>query len=422
MNPDSGKQRSDRRVFLMRAGLSAFGDNMMAPYVGVYAVQMGASPAEMGWLRSLQNLSGNTMQLAWGIAMDRIGRPVLFLLLGSLIGGILWLPLLFVSTPQQIIVVTVLQGLFLSMAAPSSLTVNDSLIPKSKRSQGIAEFHSVWMIGTIPATLLAGYLMSQTRGSLKAMYFLPIIIAAIFRGGSSLLLWPMMRREKTEVGISAGDPFGQIWMLLQNTSLRILYTISFFQGFFMSFAWPLFPIANVLVTGNNMFLIALLSITNTVVSSLTRPYFGRLADRLGKKPLIILGRIGIALVPLCYAFATEPWHLIVAQVIIGLFMMAESITQAYILENTGPGAIATSLSLYSMVYGIATFLGSLTGGHIVNELLILGFTQTRALTIGFLFAAGGRIITGLAYGKLKEEPRTTLRNFLNGKPPRVAKP
>ncbi len=63
MNPDSEKQRSDRRVFLMRAGLSAFGDNMMAPYVGVYAVQMGATPAEMGWLRSLQNLSGNTCGL-----------------------------------------------------------------------------------------------------------------------------------------------------------------------------------------------------------------------------------------------------------------------------------------------------------------------------------------------------------------------
>ncbi len=385
---------------------------MMAPYVGIYAVQMGANPADMGWLRSLQNLSGNTMQLAWGMAMDRIGRPVLFLLLGSLIGGILWFPLLFVSTPQEIIVITVVQGLFMSMAVPSSLTVNDTLVPKSKRSQGVAEFHSVWMIGTIPATLLAGYLMSQTRGSLKAMYFLPIVIAGVFRGGSSLLLWFMMRREKREAERSVGGLFDNVGVILQNPGLRGLYLISFFQGFFMSFAWPLFPIANVIITKNDMFLIAMLSTVNNIVSLLTRPYLGRLADRFGKKPIIMLGRIGIALVPLSYALATEPWHLIVANLFIGIFMVADSVTQAYIMENTKPGSIATSLALYSMVYGVATFLGSLAGGHLVNELLILGFEQTRALVVGFLFAAGGRVVTGIAHGRLKEEPKPASSRLL----------
>lgn len=401
MNRDPNRRSHDHWIFLVRTSLSAFGESMMAPYVGVYAVQMGANPAQMGWLRSLGNLSTNTLQLAWGMAMDRIGRPLIFVFIGSLIGGILWIPLLFVSTPQQIIVIVVIQGLFLSMLGPSSVAVNDSLVPRSKRSQGVAELHSAWMLGSIPATLLAGYLMSGITGSLKAMYFLPIILAALFRGGSSLLIWPMMRRERRKTKSVAKSFFHNMGVILQNRSLRILYLISLFQGFFMSFAWPLFPIADVIVTENNMFIIALLSVTHTTISSFTYPYFGRLADRFGKKPIIMLGRIGIALVPFTYAYATESWHLIIAHIFWGIFMVAESITQAYILDNAKPDAIGTSLASYGLILGISTFLGSLSSGYLVNEMLILGFEQIDALSIGFLIAAGGRVGTGLAYSRLE---------------------
>ncbi len=404
MNRRPYRRSHDHWIFLVRTSLSAFGESMMAPYVGVYAVQMGANPAQMGWLRSLGNLSANTLQLAWGMAMDRIGRPTLFVFVGSLVGGILWLPLLFVSTPQQIIVITVIQGLFLSMLGPSSVAVNDSLVPKSKRSQGVAELQSAWMLGSIPATLLAGYLMSVITGSLKTMYLLPIILAAIFRGGSSLLIWPMMKREKRKIKKVDKSFLHNLGIILQNKSLRILYTISLLQGFFMSFAWPLFPIADVIVTKNNMFVIAMLTVTHTAISSLTYPYSGRLADRFGKKPIIMLGRIGIALVPLTYAFASKSWHLIIAHIFWGIFMVAESITLAYILDNAQPDAIGTSLASYGLFLGISTFLGSLASGYLVNELIIRGFEQINALSIGFLIAAVGRVGAGLAYSKLVDRP------------------
>lgn len=175
----------------------------------------------------------------------------------------------------------------------------------------------------------------------------------------------------------------------------------------MSFAWPLFPIANVIVTKNDMFIVAMLNVTHTAISSLIYPYFGRLADRHGKKTIIMLGRIGIALVPFTYAFATESWHLFIAHIFWGIFMVAESITQAYILDNAQPDAIGTSLASYGLILGISTFLGSLASGYLVNELIILGFEQLTALSIGFLIAAGGRVGTGLAYSRLADRP--TLR-------------
>lgn len=376
---------------------------MMGPYIGVYAVQLGATPAEMGWLQSLQQFSGSTMQLAWGWLMDRLGRPVLFVFVGGLIGGILLLPLLFVSSPQEIIIIAVLLGLGASMVGPSAPTVNNNLVPSSKRSQGVGEYHSLMTIGAIPATLLAGYLMSQTRGSLKAMYFLPIVMGATIRVGAAILLWPMMRREKRTAERGTQGLFENIGFILENSSLRIFFIISFFNGFFQSFPRTLFPIANVLITKNNMFFIGLLSITHTVISSLTRPYFGRLADRFGQRPFLVLGRTGMALTTLGYALATEPWHLIIANISWGIFAMEGTITQAYLLSHANPESIGTSLAFYSTVNSIAGVLGALASGYLVNELLSYGFAQTIALSIGFFVATGGRALTGITCLKLKEK-------------------
>ena len=49
----------------VRQILANFSSGIINPYVPIYAVQLGASSEEMGWLRSLANLFGNIMQVPW---------------------------------------------------------------------------------------------------------------------------------------------------------------------------------------------------------------------------------------------------------------------------------------------------------------------------------------------------------------------
>ena len=79
------------------------------------------------------------------------------------------------------------------------------------------------------------------------------------------------------------------------------------------------------------------------------------------------------------------------------------ITQAYLLSHANPESVGTSLAFYSAVNSVAAFLGALTSGYFVNELVFYGFAQTAALSIGFLVATGGRALTGMTYIKLKEK-------------------
>ncbi|MBL7118434.1 MFS transporter [Candidatus Bathyarchaeota archaeon] len=406
MGEEEGQRQSDRRIWLLSQGIGAFGSSLLTPYLGVYAVQLGANPAEMGWFRSLDRISRSTTQLVWGGLMDRIGRPLLLVFIANFLGAITILPLLFVSSPREIIIIVFLLGFIGAMGDPSTTAANDSLAPRSKRNQALGELHAVYGISSIPALLLAGYIMSQTRDNLRAMYFQPIVMSVAICAGASLLLWPIMRREKQRAVKRKKGLFSNVGRVLQDRNLRTFYSISFFSSFFLWFPHSLFPIANVLITKNDMFLISLLSITNTAVSSLTRPYFGQLADKFGQKRILVLGKISMALTPLIYAVATEPWHLLVAHVSWGITTIANTMTQAYMLEHANPEMTGTSLAVHATIAGVAGFLAPLTSGYLANELLFRGFTQTRVLSIGFFFTAGARTIDGILHLKLKDERRT----------------
>ena len=70
---------------VLRSVVNSFGMGMVNPFIGPYAVQLGASPSEMGWFQSFANLGNNVLQIFWGRLSDKLGRRVPFLVLGNLI-------------------------------------------------------------------------------------------------------------------------------------------------------------------------------------------------------------------------------------------------------------------------------------------------------------------------------------------------
>ena len=47
----------------VRSVVNSLGLGMVNPFLSPYAVELGASPSEMGWFQSLSNLSNNVMQV-----------------------------------------------------------------------------------------------------------------------------------------------------------------------------------------------------------------------------------------------------------------------------------------------------------------------------------------------------------------------
>lgn len=97
--------------------------------MGVYAVQLGASSSEMGWFQSPASLSNNVLQILWGKLSDRIDRRTPFIVLGGLTLLGLWLPMMFVTTANQLIILIAIQALLGSMATPAWTALIGDLVP-----------------------------------------------------------------------------------------------------------------------------------------------------------------------------------------------------------------------------------------------------------------------------------------------------
>jgi MFS family permease len=375
---------------------------MVSPYIPIYAVQLGAGSQEMGWLRSLNNLFSNIMQIPWGIICDRAGRYVPFIIIGGVVSSLLWLPILYVTTPWQLILVIAFQALVSSMVAPAWAALIGRILPEFKRGAGTASVNSSASLGSIIAILFSGMLMSYFGGSLSDMYRAPIILAAISGFVGSMIMLAF-KEDRAKYNSLENRRWPRLKDFTENRNFRAFLAISFIHSLFMSMAWPLFPITISTITKSNMLKIAYLSSISPAVSLLMRRYTGRLSDRSGRKALMVFGRAGIFVYPFIYAFATSTYHLYTAEFIIGILTaIGDVVVFAYIIDITSEEHRGIATAVYNTVTGLSTFLGSLLGGYMPAFLSGFGLANEVSMKATYLVSSVGRFIGGLLFTRVKE--------------------
>jgi len=387
------------RPLYLRSVIASFGNGVMAPYTTVYAVQLGASPSEMGWFRSLTNLSASVMQVPWGNVSDKLGSRVPFIVLGSILSSLLWLPMIYVRTSGELVALAVAQAFISSMVAPAWSALIGDMVPHSGRGSVTATINAAASFGSILATLMSGYVMTIVGGTLSQMYMIPLILAAVFGFTASFTMLTL--REKRE---ARPRQWGSWRSLLRgNPNFRTFCLISVAHSFFMAMAWPIFPITVVKVIKADTMQIAYLSVIQGSVSLIVRRFVGRLVDRAGRKPLIVFGRAGIVLVPVIYAIATSVYYLYVVDLFIGIVIAAVEIAVfAYLLDIIPEEQRAGSFALFNTFNGLSTFLGSLVGGYLADMAASIGFAELASLQLVYAISAVGRLGGGLLYAKIKE--------------------
>jgi len=398
---DEEVQQSLKPIYV-RQILSNFSDGIISPYVSIYAVQLGASSTEMGWLRSLINLLGNAMQIPWGIVSDKLGRYVPAILVGGVLSASLWLPLLFVMSPVQLIAIVSLQAFATSVVAPAWASLMGKMMPKSRRGVTTSRINIAASLGAIGATLLSGYIMTSRGGSLSNMYMIPILLASLCGLVSSIVMVTI--REKKRVSGGSNTSSRLTWKVFRsNTHFQTLCKVSFIQSFFMSTAWPLFAITQVRVVKADMMQIAYISVISGVVAIFARRLFGRITDYAGRRTLLIIGRVGIFIYPVMYALATNVYHLFFADLIVGIFgAISDVVLFAYQLDIMPEDQRGTSIAFFNTVNGVSTFFGSLFGGYIPLLLGQAGLDYLLSLQLAYAISAAGRLGGGLLFLKIRE--------------------
>lgn len=128
------------------------------------------------------------------------------------------------------------------------------------------------------------------------------------------------------------------------------------------------------------------------------PLFGRLSDRLARKPLILTGLGLYALVSLAYTLAQSLWQLGLLRLVQGLAStLVTPQAQAYVAERTPPGREGRTLNLFYTAQFLGMGLGPLLGGSLAEHFGLtapfyaMGLLTTVALwAVLFLVPMEGR--------------------------------
>ena len=95
------------------------------------------------------------------------------------------------------------------------------------------------------------------------------------------------------------------------------------------------------------------------------PFLGRLSDRVGRKPVLLVSQLGTMLGFIVMARADSLWMLYAARIIDGVTAGNLTIAQAYISDNTRPEDRAKSFALIGIAFGLGFFLGPAVTGRLV---------------------------------------------------------
>jgi MFS family permease len=92
------------------------------------------------------------------------------------------------------------------------------------------------------------------------------------------------------------------------------------------------------------------------------PIIGRMSDRIGRKPMLLISQVGTFIGFLVMAGAQSLWVLYIARILDGSTAGNLSLAQAYISDHTEPSERAKSFGLVGIAFGVGFFIGpSLTG-------------------------------------------------------------
>ena len=92
------------------------------------------------------------------------------------------------------------------------------------------------------------------------------------------------------------------------------------------------------------------------------PILGRLSDRFGRRPILLVSIFGTFLGFVLFGFATSLWMLFVARILDGITGGNLSVAQAYISDVTDAQNRAKGLGLVGAAFGIGFIIGPVTGG------------------------------------------------------------
>jgi MFS transporter, DHA1 family, tetracycline resistance protein len=108
--------------------------------------------------------------------------------------------------------------------------------------------------------------------------------------------------------------------------------------------------------------IGILVLSYSAAQFLLAPVWGRLSDRFGRRPILIVGLLGSAVSYLVFAYAGSITALLLSRIMAGVGGANIPVAQAYIADITPPEKRAGGMGLIGAAFGLGFIFGPAIGG------------------------------------------------------------
>jgi DHA1 family multidrug resistance protein-like MFS transporter len=151
------------------------------------------------------------------------------------------------------------------------------------------------------------------------------------------------------------------------------------------------------------------------ITALMSPFWGRLADRVGRKIMIERSLVSFVIVMAAMGFVTEAWHVFALRAVQGLFAGYGALALTMAADAAPRDKMAFAIGTVQTAQRIGPALGPVIGGTVAQ---LVGLRRAFLVTAGFYLVALVLVFTmyherrGHVPADAKREGRITFRNVL----------
>ena len=364
-----------------------------SPVLPLFAQALGSGNATLGMIAAVSPFAGILCSFPVGVLSDKIGRRRL-LIVSGVVFVIAPLLYLFISDPLMLIPVRFFHGLGTAILGPVAAALLVDRFP-GRKGEVLGQYSSSTLIGRSLAPLTGGVILSYFAAYPGLISYQLVYVAAFIAAIPAFAI-TLLYSEKghhdvvfvpfKEFTRSFRTFFGdRVLRATAFVEMATYFSFGAFETFFPVFLYD---------RGFAAFEIGIIFSVQVVLMAITKPLFGRIADRVDKRVQILVGlfMIGISVALIPYFSSLAVFLLISITAGFGLSLSTVA-TGAYIGEIAAKKEIGASMGALSSTMDIGHSLGPLVTGLILGYTLsyqagfMAGFVFTLVTAVFFMWSA-----------------------------------
>ncbi len=354
------------------------------PALSLFAESLGASPERIGLIVSVSTLTGVLLKLPSGALSDIYGRRLL-LRIGVVAFGLPPFLYPFITNLDALTLLRFLHGFATAIFAPSALATVAELY-RERRGAALGTYTACTQSGSLLGPFLGGYLIHA------AGFSTAFVTAGVFGCIGMVLFYSLHldvavpQRKEQGMAVVLSEMWRGFAAVSKNKKVLITSVTDaakmIANGALMAFL-PLYGVSAGLNPGE----VGILFTVQAFTSFFSKPIMGRISDRVGRQPLIVLGLCICAGTFVCIPYVAMFPVLLVLSAGFGFGeAVVSSSSAALVADSSEFKRLGAGMGMQGTIMDIGHACGPLLAGVLIGS---FSYSVAFAIIAGVQLLAAG---------------------------------